>query len=404
MNRRHPVIQSIVVLLFALLVGACKDVGPPRVATAPLTRDSAGIEIIEYPAEAWDTNAVWRLDQNPILTIGVIEGPPEYELANVTGAIRLDDGTIVVINASSGELRFYDSSGVYMRSVGRRGDGPGEYQFASAVGRYGIDSLVVWDAGLSRGSVLARDGTFAHNFSVPASLGDISVLGAFGDGGLLGSLSRAFRPNELASGMIRHTAIYIRLFPSGQADTIASLFSNEGFNTRGAYYLTPFSRRAVAAATGEYVHYGSSDNYEIRTYRIPSKLIRIIRSARTTPLSQGEVDRVIAGVGSARARDALSMISYPHTKPAYSQFRTDTDGNLWVEDYVEPGKEKEAQSWTIFGPAGELRGRVMTPARFTVLDIGSDYLLGDARGEMDTEQILIYRLIKPESATAEPTS
>ena len=139
------------------------------------------------------------------------------------------------------------------------------------------------------------------------------------------------------------------------------------------------------------MHYGSSDTYEIRTYSSTGELVRIIRSARASPLSRREIEAELEA-GSADSKEALSRISYPETKPAYSAMKASADGNLWVRDYVERGEGDAAQRWTVFGAAGDLRGWVSTPPRFTVHDIGTDYVLGVGRDELDVERILLYPL------------
>ena len=53
--------------LFAFAV-ACGDTNAP--AGAMSSRDSAGIAIVEYPADAIETAPVWQVSQEPLATIG----------------------------------------------------------------------------------------------------------------------------------------------------------------------------------------------------------------------------------------------------------------------------------------------------------------------------------------------
>ena len=73
-------------------------------------RDSAGIRLVENVATA-EAAPVLRLSEQPVVRIGALEGAPEYLLNRVQGATRLSDGTIVVANNGSSELRYYDRSG-----------------------------------------------------------------------------------------------------------------------------------------------------------------------------------------------------------------------------------------------------------------------------------------------------
>ena len=63
----------------------------------------------------------------PLVRIGIVDGPVEYIFGNVTGAVRLADGSIVVADEQSANLRRYDASGRHLWTSGRSGEGPGEY-------------------------------------------------------------------------------------------------------------------------------------------------------------------------------------------------------------------------------------------------------------------------------------
>ena len=56
----------------AAVTGACQ--GTPRERASSSVRDSAGIQIVESTAPAWEKGEAWRVDPAPILTIGVLGG------------------------------------------------------------------------------------------------------------------------------------------------------------------------------------------------------------------------------------------------------------------------------------------------------------------------------------------
>ena len=73
------------------------------------------------------------LAAEPDLVIGVLEGAAEYQLYRVGRPVRLSDGRIAVPNSGSHEVRLFDASGRFLRSVGRLGSGPGEFGEFSAL-------------------------------------------------------------------------------------------------------------------------------------------------------------------------------------------------------------------------------------------------------------------------------
>src|SRR5688572_10531055 len=77
-------------------------------------RDSAGVVIIENSASLANTVLPWSIDSVPNLHLGAVEGDERYQLFRVSGAAQLSDGRLVVVNAGSQELRFFDQRGVFL--------------------------------------------------------------------------------------------------------------------------------------------------------------------------------------------------------------------------------------------------------------------------------------------------
>ena len=127
----------------ATVAAGCGSGG--RVAP-PSSRDSAGVTIVESSGPVWGSEGKWRVEPKAFLDIGSADGDEPYLFNYVETALRLGDGTIVVANAGSGELRFFDSAGRHIRSVGRLGSGPGEF---------GQSSVHIWRA--PNGDIVAED-------------------------------------------------------------------------------------------------------------------------------------------------------------------------------------------------------------------------------------------------------
>jgi hypothetical protein len=129
----------------AIVLGACTDA--EALDDQAFRTDSASVSIIHYsslpPLEA----SRIALSPEPDLIIGREGGEPEYEFFRIAGVTRLADGSIVVANAGTAQLRFFDSDGRFLKSIGRRGTGPGEFRNMRGLWVIRGDSLVVWDGG-----------------------------------------------------------------------------------------------------------------------------------------------------------------------------------------------------------------------------------------------------------------
>lgn len=112
------------------------------------------------PGEGPAAPEVWRLSDAPILEIGVREGEEAYQLFRVGGSVRLTDGRIVVANTGSRELRVFGPDGVFQATIGRDGEGPGEFRWPSRIRMLGPDTILVWDQSLQLVSLFGLDGHF----------------------------------------------------------------------------------------------------------------------------------------------------------------------------------------------------------------------------------------------------
>ncbi|HEU4830543.1 MAG TPA: 6-bladed beta-propeller [Gemmatimonadales bacterium] len=110
----------------------------------------------------------WEVSPAPVVSIGVAEGEAAYELHRASDAIALRDGRIVVANSGSSELRVFDSAGVYLKSIGRQGSGPGEFRGTITLFPHAGDSLIAYDNGNGRFSVFDPDGEYVRLLEIEA--------------------------------------------------------------------------------------------------------------------------------------------------------------------------------------------------------------------------------------------
>jgi hypothetical protein len=130
-------------------------------------RDSAGIRVVENPAEGmWAAGDEWRVSE--ALTIGADTMDLPYQFGRVTDIAVGPDGSIFVLDNMAADVRVFDQAGVHLRTIGRRGAGPGEFsRAAAAVFLVGDERLVIPDMGNSRINSLDLNGEFLG--SIPAS-------------------------------------------------------------------------------------------------------------------------------------------------------------------------------------------------------------------------------------------
>lgn len=93
----------------------------------------------------------WAVDPEPMLVLGVEEGAAALELTQVSDALLLPGGGLLIANSGTSELRRFAENGDFVRAFGRGGQGPGEFSGQPLYLQLeSPDSLVVFDAGNRR--------------------------------------------------------------------------------------------------------------------------------------------------------------------------------------------------------------------------------------------------------------
>jgi hypothetical protein len=390
--------------LFTLVV-ACTDGLPPP--AQPVVRDSAGVTIVESAGPRWSEGEAWRVAPLPRVDIGVADGSPTQQLFQVRRAARLSDGSIVVANRGSHELRYFDATGVHLTSAGGRGGGPGEFEDLRWMGVMPGDSVVAYDIAHRRLSVFDAHGAFQYSSAVQGP--QFFAHGAFADGSVL-----MFRWEDMEDGAARRTTVAVRYGTDGiLRDSLVSLpgpellIEIEQLSTpRGVLPLWTsrdlvFAHDAVLAVSGMHLYSGTQDRYEIDVRDTTGTLVASVRAAREpVPVTEAEVDaykaEAMAGYsGEDAAHHRTLMRDTPHAEvfPAHGAILVDADGNLWVEEYRQPGDDRPR--WTVFDPAHGMLGTVELPEGLTVFQIGADFVLGKWTDDFGVEHVRLHDLIKP---------
>jgi hypothetical protein len=396
--------------VLVLGAAACENVGTGNHAMA--VRDSAGIRIVESRWPAWGDAGRWAVEPVPAVDIGVADGAAEYQFGQVRGAARLSDGTVVVADGTSRQLRFFDPAGRFVRTVGRGGGGPGEFQSLDGVLPYRGDSVAAWDARQRRLSIFTVAGTYVRAATVADAAGlSPGIRGVFPDGSFVlepsGSLQAFLR---MQAGERRDSVSYVRVSPQGAlADTLSVQADREIAASRGGAVLLQQSvlfGRDSYLATGEGRAYaGQSDAFRIDVVDPRgTPMMSIRRNTPPRPVSGDDLRRArAAALSDRRDRDAQisRMTGAPApasaeplpsrpTMPAFDHLIVDSEGYLWVRDFVV---DRAAPSrWSIFDASGAWLGTVELPPGLYVSQIGPDWVLGRTKDELDVEHVRLYRL------------
>jgi hypothetical protein len=396
--------RHLVAAAAVLLVGCGSDSHAP-----PVVRDSLGITIVENFGPSWSKSERWRLADTPSLDIGgTID--PDYQFSRVVGSTTLDDGSIVVANGGTQELRWYDQTGRFQRAMG-----DGAFARLDWIGRLGSNAVIVFDFGNLRLSTFSSEGELnqASNLVVTFQASPSSVKGIFADSSVLAVRDvRSWAPTMIRSGdvpdgLVRGPAAAFRYTLSGNfMNRVGTFEGAEQIFSRGRSRIVrvtgrPFGRTAVFAVSGDRYYVSRQDEFEVHVHDPNGTMTGVLRLAgEGVPVTSEDIDRYkrsrLAGVHELQKADRqaeLDALPFPEAMPAHGTMLTDSDGNLWIANYRPFGDEQP--SWSVFDSEHHMLGVVETPNGLSLHEIGSDYVLGSFTDEDDQVHIRVYGLVKP---------
>jgi len=366
-------------------------------------RDSAGVRIVTATRAATQQQASLTLSATPSLVLGGSSADSTQEFADVPAALVLSDSTVVIVNRATHELRFFTPSAEFIKAVGRRGEGPGEFTNIAAFAMLAADSLAAQDWRTSRVSVFSRTGTLARSFTLgpPPQRPRAALVGPFSDGTLLAAGSDYLTDTEPPPGLFTLTQTAFRFTASGEfVAKLGTILEREFLFVAGpsgvSRFVMPYGFLGCIRVQADTYLMGDGRTFEIREYRQNGALVRLIRAdpqpRRITVADKAaEKERILAFYGQKTASPGFerfwSAVPWRENMPAFRRFELSEDGWLWVELYRGVG---EAPRWLLFDTDRRARGFVNVPPRFEVRQIRQNGVLGVMRNDDDEESVVFY--------------
>ncbi len=351
-------------------------------------------------------------------------GPP---LADIRGVAATDE-RIYVLDIQEAALHIYDTTGAHLRTVGRQGEGPGEFRrpIDLALDR-DRNRIFIRDARLRRITVLAPDGSLLAAWSTPTVPGLRRPMTATDDGALF--LPITVNPEDPPGAWRHGMAGFGPEGPGG--DTIAPPDTDcpvrevsFAGTTRGSISLpVPFSPETVwAFSPGRRLIYGCSDSYRIHI-RLPDGNRRIVQCDGwdRVPVKPEEAEWH-QGMLTTRIRLDVPGWSWdgpavPDAKPAFVDFFTDRQDRLWVVrqgvgrrpaggvqspedplDYFRRPAWEDTHVLDAFDGAGRYLGRVELPPEIRVQPrpwIDGDRMVAVVETATGALEVRAFRMVVP---------
>jgi len=350
---------------------------------------------------------VFAVDSVPTVDIGdEADGPHAIFSGTVIPAL-LSDGSIVVANGGSQELRFFDQAGVWMRSTGRAGSGPGEFNSLGWLHVGTADTVRAYDWGQLRVSVFSSDGKYQRGYMLGTNGGGgtLRPQAALANGAVVASTQSSVDMNS-APGVRRDTSLLMLFDAEGRLlDTLGRFPGSEAWVDRTERSMSvrsrPFGKRLTVRAHNTSVYVGSADFHELTVLSGNRSDRRTLKwSGPTVAITPQIVDAYVAATVAdvptdqrASATEMLRRAPFPAAMPTFATFVVADDGTVWVGRYLARG-QGERQTFDVIDTAGATLGSVEMPARFAPSQVTRERVVGIWRDTDDVVHVRVYRLVR----------
>ena len=324
------------------------------------TLPSGTVVVHNTGAGVWDSASAWRVVED--LRIGSAEGDGPRSL-NQIAALRVDPaGRMYVLERQVQEIRVFDSTGKYVRTIGRKGSGPAEFQEAIGMDWDRAGRLWVVDQRNARFSVFDTSGRLVLEYPRPFSMFFTWTWGgAIDSAGRLYEMYSTFGPSDRSVLLRLDSELKVSdTLPLPKYEGEVYKIERPGMRVSAMVPFTPtlvwrFDPRG-------YVWFGTTAPYRIYQRRLEGDTLRIIeRTYDAVAVTARDEDSALANFKWFTDQGGkVDRSRIPDVMPAFKGLFVDDRGDLWVEPVI---KDEGRQPFDVFDPEGRYLGRVRSDVR-----------------------------------------
>jgi hypothetical protein len=357
----------------------------------------ASIEIIDGIEHVHNTRTPLHPDKSVTFEEELSIGGEEYEMLFRPQRFIVDQNEIIyIMDYQDQAIKVFDSNGEYIRSIGKKGEGPGEFTFVGHLTVLLDGRLLVMDSEARRISLFDSDGKYieGHHWTErPGRLNYatdstclLTVYTFEGDKPLEGRRLFVkefdFQGNEIRSfGEFKIEETKIHKVKRGEVVISVLIY-------------TPFSPHSIFAAdpVRKYLYHCVNDQYMLEVFDHDGKVIRRFdRPYEPLPFTSKDAEEFYSRYDSRSMESLKKMVrgmSMPAVKTITPKMLVDDVGNLWVETHEQREEEdKVFTAYDIFNPDGYYEAKVW-------VDLKPEIFMNGKMYRFHTDEETGYRFVK----------
>lgn len=292
-----------------------------------------GITFVNNPAIPTHEGEILTLQEE--LSIGHDNGKAEYLFSRVNDIDVDDEGRIYIIDDSDSNIRVFDNNGGFLRTIGRKGQGPGEFERPVYVQIIANNELYVVDYS-GRAVYFSPEGDYISQETLPRPIFPVKRDSR---GNLVGIEFAA--PPPLGGKVIKKYDSHFKPL---------MVIATEEMGTREVFDIGKPSCYC-AVIPSDRVIWGDSSEYVLYVLDPRGQLIKKITKDHK-PLAISAADREGYEKRYAEPLKAGMKISFRDHFPAFSDILVDDQERIWVKTYERVGQDENAFHFDIFNSDG----------------------------------------------------
>jgi hypothetical protein len=356
------------------------------------------------------------------LSIGVADGPEELMFSRIQHLRVASNGELWIFDT---RLRVYDSTGKFIRHVGRRGTGPGEYEEATGIVILRDGRGILWDGNRSMLRIYSAEGEPTGDLRVPEahSAGLVDYLHNTLHYDTAGNVYLRGRIGDDRYGLIKIALDGSRtdtLIPPtfGLKSWYASAYRDGGGTASTVDHMP--EQMWTWGAMGYFVA-ARNDQYALHLVHPGGTITRIERMLNPVPFMDGEWEEQFGYLIPDLRRYEPNWEwtgPVPENRPYFDAIAVADDARLWVRvatvSSIIPDAERSTAvpqgggapipigtrfgspvRYDVYSPDGEFLGRVSVPERTSLLSMKGNHVWARSLDADDVQTVTRFRIEPP---------
>jgi hypothetical protein len=353
------------------------------------------VRVVKNPADPLYGDI--HLDLEEEISIGN-ENDENYMFNGVTDVATDSQGNIYVLDRMNFRVQKFDHNGQYLQTIGKKGQGPGEFERPARLFLDTQDNIYVTDGGPRIEGRMIKifnsSGEFVQVIRLESPISDFHVDS---EGNILANVAQRVERGTIKAvvKMNSEGKMIKKIAEFSDVKTVRKRSSERTARFRVSHFYTP--RLSFSPIDGQTFSYAYSTEYQVFVIDKDGKLLlKIQKNEVPHSISQSEKKYIIEQLEESISRSGAKWpegvleeaCNFPQTRPFFWWAVADDMQRLFIWRVKSVLDESEEREFDVFNKEGYFIYRAKIPVRPEIINKGFLY---DKKEDDETGEVFIRR-------------